>query len=228
MLVYQKALRDGYVSVYRGRIFLIGQDRAGKTSLKKSLLGMPFDPKEESTEGIDPSKCDINVNRVQNWHFDSKNTILSEVSAQISRSLAVELFPSREVSREKKIMASDVFYVKIVKVSNLQTFIYAFNVCMYCDVAEKGLYVCQLFSKVCVYSKSLIKTICENRRNIYIIVAIAKCQRREKNRMNKSRSDWFFCELFVNLTYLILHTSRDFSRLNSSLRIAFKIYIFCA
>ena len=125
-------------------------------------------------------------------------------------------------------MASDVFYVKIVKVSNLQTFIYAFNVCMYCDVAEKGLYVCQLFSKVCVYSKSLIKTICENRRNIYIIVAIAKCQRREKNRMNKSRSDWFFCELFVNLTYLILHTSRDFSRLNSSLRIAFKIYIFCA
>ena len=119
MLIYQKALRDGYVSVYRGRIFLIGQDRAGKTSLKKSLLGMPFDPKEESTEGIDPSKCDINVNRVQNWHFDSKTTILSEVSAQISRSLAVELFPSREVSREKEMKASDVFYVKIVKVSNL-------------------------------------------------------------------------------------------------------------
>ena len=101
-----------------------------KTSLKKSLLGVPFDPKEESTEGIDPSKCDIDVNRVQNWHFDSKNTILSEVSEQISRSLAVELFPSRQVSREKEMMASDVFYVKIVKVSNLQTFIYAFNVCI--------------------------------------------------------------------------------------------------
>ena len=94
MRMYQKALRDGFVNVYRGRIFLIGQDRAGKTSLKKSLLGVPFDPKEESTEGIDPSKCDIDVNRVQNWHFDSKNTILSEVSEQISRSLALELFPS--------------------------------------------------------------------------------------------------------------------------------------
>ena len=172
--MYQKALRDGYVNVYRGRIFLIGQDRAGKTSLKKSLLGMPFDPKEESTEGIDPSKCDINVNRVQNWHYDSKNTILSEVSAQISRSLAVDLFPSRQVSREKEMMASDVFYVKIVKVSNLQTFIYAFNV-----FAEEGLYVCKLFNKVCLY-KSLIKAICENRKKKYI-VAIAKCQRGENN-----------------------------------------------
>ena len=108
ILMYQKALRDGYVNVYRGRIFLIGQDRAGKTSLKKSLLGMPFDPKEESTEGIDPSKCDIDVNRVQNWHFDSKNTILSEVSEQISRSLAMEL-----------CQASNVFFVKFGKVSYL-------------------------------------------------------------------------------------------------------------
>ena len=136
--MYQKALRDGYVNVYRGRIFLIGQDRAGKTSLKKSLLGVPFDPKEESTEGIDPSKCDIDVNRVQNWHVDSKNTILSEVSEQISRSLAVELFPSspriahgslalklneaspRQGYREKEIVmtGSDIFYVKLVKVSN--------------------------------------------------------------------------------------------------------------
>ena len=117
MLMYQKALRDGYVNVYRGRIFLIGQDRAGKTSLKKSLLGVPFDPKEESTEGINPSKCDIDVNRVQNWHFDSKNTILSDVSEQISRSLAVELFlPSkrekkRTGSSETESMAPVVFYV---------------------------------------------------------------------------------------------------------------------
>ena len=140
MQMYQKALRDGFVNVYRGRIFLIGQDRAGKTSLKKSLLGVPFDPKEESTEGIDPSKCDIDVNRVQNWHFDSKNTILSEVSEQISRSLAVELFPSRQVSREKEMMALNVFYVKIVKVSNLQTFIYVFNDFIYVNVSTK--FVC--------------------------------------------------------------------------------------
>ena len=64
-LAYERALQDGYVMVYRGRILLIGQDRAGKTSLKKSLLGLPFDSGEQSTEGIevDPSKCEIGVDQ---------------------------------------------------------------------------------------------------------------------------------------------------------------------
>ena len=62
-VAYERALQDGYVTVYRGRMLLIGQDRAGKTSLKKSLLGLPFDSEEQSTEGIevDPSKCEIDV-----------------------------------------------------------------------------------------------------------------------------------------------------------------------
>ena len=34
-LAYQSALKDGAVNIYRGRVLLIGQDRAGKTSLKK-------------------------------------------------------------------------------------------------------------------------------------------------------------------------------------------------
>ena len=48
---------------------LIGQDRAGKTSLKKSLIGLPFNPKEKSTDGIevDPSKFQLNVGEVRNW-----------------------------------------------------------------------------------------------------------------------------------------------------------------
>ena len=52
-LVYQRALRDGAVSVQRSRILLIGQDRAGKTSLKNSLIGLPFNRNENSTEGIE-------------------------------------------------------------------------------------------------------------------------------------------------------------------------------
>ena len=69
-------MKDGYVTVYRSRILLIGQDRAGKTSLKKSLLGLPFDSKERSTEGIevDPSKCEIDVDRAaSNWKFVGEN-----------------------------------------------------------------------------------------------------------------------------------------------------------
>ena len=46
-LAYQSALKYGAVNVYRGRVLLIGQDRAGKTSLKKSLIGLPFNPKEK-------------------------------------------------------------------------------------------------------------------------------------------------------------------------------------
>ena len=40
---------------------LIGQERAGKTSLQKSFKGEKFDPEERSTRGveIDPSQCKI-------------------------------------------------------------------------------------------------------------------------------------------------------------------------
>ena len=50
---YFKALADGRTSLKRIPIMLIGQDRAGKTSLKKSFKGICFDPEEDSTVGID-------------------------------------------------------------------------------------------------------------------------------------------------------------------------------
>ena len=50
---YNKALREGKTRVKRIPIMLIGQDRSGKTSLKKSLQGLQFNPKEDSTVGID-------------------------------------------------------------------------------------------------------------------------------------------------------------------------------
>ena len=60
-LVYGKALRDGFVNVYRGRIILVGQDCAGKTSLKKNLLGLLFDHQEQSTDGIEIEPFEIGV-----------------------------------------------------------------------------------------------------------------------------------------------------------------------
>lgn len=37
--------------------------------MKKSLLGMPFDPGEERTVGVevDPSKFEVDVDQVKNW-----------------------------------------------------------------------------------------------------------------------------------------------------------------
>ena len=85
---FKEAMEKGSVEVYRGRIMLIGQDRAGKTSLKKLLLGIPFDPEEESTVGIEvhPSKFEVEIDQVKNWQFtDHKKLDLSEYHDDIAR-----------------------------------------------------------------------------------------------------------------------------------------------
>ena len=91
---FQKALQNGKVKVYRGRIMLLGQDRAGKTSLKKSLLGMPFNPKEESTVGVevDPSKCEVDVDQVKNWEpTERKKLEVTEFVEDIAKLIARDL-----------------------------------------------------------------------------------------------------------------------------------------
>ena len=50
---YKRALAEGETCDKRVPVMLIGQDRSGKTSLKKSLRGEPFIPGEESTIGIE-------------------------------------------------------------------------------------------------------------------------------------------------------------------------------
>ena len=85
---FRKAMEKGSVEVYRGRIMLIGQARAGKTSLKKFLLGIPFDPEEESTVGIkvDPTKFEVEIDHVKNWQFtDHKKLDLSEYHEDIAK-----------------------------------------------------------------------------------------------------------------------------------------------
>ena len=91
-LAYQKAMQHGKVEVYRGRIMLLGQARAGKTSLKKFLLGMPFDPDEESTIGIDPSKCEVELDQVKNWKLtEGKKPMEAEAVKDIARLMAKDL-----------------------------------------------------------------------------------------------------------------------------------------
>ena len=82
---FQKAIKSGKVKVYRGRIMLLGQDRAGKTSLKKSLLGLPFDPEEESTVGVE-------VDEVQNWMPSKrKKRERSEFEEELARLISMDL-----------------------------------------------------------------------------------------------------------------------------------------
>ena len=102
-------MKDGYVTVNRGRILLIGQDRAGKTSLKKSLLGLPFDSEEQSTEGIevDPSKCEIDVDQaVRNWQSIGENKPgLLECSKDVAKTVVEKIFIQDKTSEE------DLFHI---------------------------------------------------------------------------------------------------------------------
>ena len=115
-------MKDGYVTVNRGRILLIGQDRAGKTSLKKSLLGLPFDSEEQSTEGIevDPSKCEIDVDQAaRNWQSIGKNkTGLLECSKDVAKIVFQKIFINCYIMKlQKKILkeTQPTFPLQILK-----------------------------------------------------------------------------------------------------------------
>ena len=117
-LAFQKAMRNGRVQVYRGRIMLLGQDRAGKTSLKKSLLGIPFNPEEESTVGVevDPSKFEVDVDRVQNWQrTEQKKLDVSEFADDIARIIAKDLTETevhqRNIDDVKALLEQVIFRV---------------------------------------------------------------------------------------------------------------------
>ena len=75
---------------------LIGQDRAGKTSLKKSLKGICFDPQEDSTIGIDVGPSYFKVSK-ETWktgvtanQYDDTETAIS-FDYQTARSIACSL-----------------------------------------------------------------------------------------------------------------------------------------
>ena len=102
-LAYQSALKDGAVNVYRGRVLLIGQDRAGKTSLKKSLIGLPFNSKEKSTDGIevDPSKFQLDVGEVRNWQpIDERKQGLLGCSKDVAQVVAERMYTDSPVYRD--------------------------------------------------------------------------------------------------------------------------------
>ena len=60
---YDKALTGGKACIKRIPVMLIGQERTGKTSLKKSLKGENFNEKEESTVGIETDSSYFKVSK---------------------------------------------------------------------------------------------------------------------------------------------------------------------
>ena len=58
---YNNALAEGQACVKRVPLMIVGQDRSGKTSVKKSLKGICFNPHEDSTLGIEVDRYDFKV-----------------------------------------------------------------------------------------------------------------------------------------------------------------------
>ena len=74
---------------------LIGQDWAGKTSLKKSLIGLPFNRKEKSTNGIevDPSKFQLDLDEVKNWQpIDERKQGLLGCSRDVAQMVVEKMY----------------------------------------------------------------------------------------------------------------------------------------
>ena len=103
---YERALQIGKVKVYRGRIMILGQGRAGKTSLKKSLLGLPFDPQENSTIGVevDPSRCKLDVAQIKNWELiEGKKLDVSDFAEYMAKLVARDL---NEIVDQEKVSSA--------------------------------------------------------------------------------------------------------------------------
>ena len=103
MLAYENALKTGKVKVYRARIMFIGQDRAGKTSLKNSFLGLPFDREQQSTDGIelDLSKFEVAVDQVSNWKRTDEKLGVSKFAHSLARMVAGKL--EQEQTEDEKM-----------------------------------------------------------------------------------------------------------------------------
>ncbi|XP_066282385.1 uncharacterized protein [Branchiostoma lanceolatum] len=93
MRAFKLAASSGTKPVFRTRLMLVGQDRVGKTSLKKSLTGQTYDSGEISTDGIDTSDaCEINVQDATSWkvHGNQEDNADAEKKGVLDGSFGVE------------------------------------------------------------------------------------------------------------------------------------------
>eukprot|EP00931_Biecheleriopsis_adriatica_P061133 TRINITY_DN3674_c0_g1_i2.p1 TRINITY_DN3674_c0_g1~~TRINITY_DN3674_c0_g1_i2.p1 ORF type:complete len:1121 (+),score=202.71 TRINITY_DN3674_c0_g1_i2:124-3486(+) len=79
----------------RGRLVLLGQGRAGKTSTVRSLTGRPFNSDEASTLGLETASCEIQRHDAVDWQVN--NEPLPETAG-----LIMQLLGEEKISAPKK------------------------------------------------------------------------------------------------------------------------------
>ena len=101
-----KTFNQGKKTNNRISLLLIGQDRVGKTSLKKSLLGEAIDENEASTVGIDFDVVEVKEeNKSQPWKLaEDRQFIASDVYTEsvVGRHVAKELHAENQKLTERE------------------------------------------------------------------------------------------------------------------------------
>ena len=122
---YNNVLKDGEATVNRIPIILVGQERTGKTSLKRSLKGELFDKFEESTDGIEADPAYFKVSK-EIWKTGKKiedtgpkSSISFEnlVAAKLTLKQLRENWSSRGVPKERSRKAwflIELFYYYLI------------------------------------------------------------------------------------------------------------------
>ena len=84
----------------------VGQDRAGKTSLKNSFLGLPFVPTQQSTDGIDVdrSKCEYEVDQVKNLKPTDERFGISQHLNVLAKKAASQLKKEEEEETKENLV----------------------------------------------------------------------------------------------------------------------------
>ena len=104
---YNKALNEGKTCVKRVPVMLIGQERSGKTSLKKSLTGKLFKPDEDSTVGIDVDPAYFKVS-TEVWKTGEKDQATNAEAAisyeHYAARLVVENLKQEECLPEERVV----------------------------------------------------------------------------------------------------------------------------
>ena len=96
-------MEKGSAKVYRGHSTLIGRARAWNKRFRNFVLGIPFDPEEESTVGIkvDPTKFEVEIDQGKNWQCaDHKKLDLLEYREDIARITAEHMKALKGESQE--------------------------------------------------------------------------------------------------------------------------------
>jgi hypothetical protein len=116
---YSQALQEGKAKNNRIPIMLVGQDRGGKTSLMRRLLGFPFNKDQPSTTGIDVNVIQLSEQNAEDpWKnrevkgfmasdSEAKNTIHKKTLENLDRGLQI-----KPVDNIRKLLGGEISEIK--------------------------------------------------------------------------------------------------------------------